>query len=297
MAPLSSMWLGALRVHQGRPDEALELLSPATRPGPSLGHPFATVYAHLARCHALALRGRAADALAAFDVAGVEIDRQQAHRFAGRTENYRAWVLRNLGAGEEADELNRRALEGAGRDGYAEATAHALVDLAESALARERLEEAAALVERVGGLDTEFVNRWRAELRARLLGARLALAHGAFDEASALATAVGEDARGLAVPRYVVLARLVLARCRFAAGEPEDLDEVGRLLERLDEVAGLEAWWLAAEVAAAAGVDRWRATAERHLAAVLGAAGPHADLLSRSAGNRLETLRITGRSG
>lgn len=297
IAPLSSMWLGALRVHQGRPDEALDLLSPATRPGPALGHPFAVVYAHLARGHALALKGRAWDALGAFGAAGAEIDRQQADRFAGRAENYRAWVLRNLGADEEADELNATALDAAERGGYAEAAAHALLDLAESHLGRGAVDDAAALVERAGSFGTEFVNRWRADLRSRLISARLALAQGSLDEASALAGAVSEDARELSASRYVVLARLVQARSRMTAGEPEDLDEVGRLLDRLVEVAGLEAWWLAAEVAAETGVDAWRVTAERHLATVARAAGPYADLLSRRAATRLERMSITGRSG
>jgi DNA-binding SARP family transcriptional activator/tetratricopeptide (TPR) repeat protein len=297
IAPLSSMWLGALRVHQGRPDEALDLLSPATRPGTSLGHPFAMVYVHLARGHALASKGRASDALAAFDAASAEIDRQQADRFAGRPENYRAWVLRNLGAGEEADELNWQALEAAEKGGYAEATAHALLDLAESRLRRGALEEAAALVGRVGSLGPVYVNRWRADLRARLLGARLALAHGSLDEAAVLAAAVGQDARALSASRYVVLGRLVHARSRVAAREPEDLNEVARLLDRLVEVAGLEAWWLVAELAGEAGVDAWMVTAERHLATLVRAAGPYADVLSRWAGPRLETIRTESRSG
>ena len=297
MAPLSSMWLGALRVHQSRHDEALDLLSAAARPGLSLGHPFAIVYAHLARGHALALKGCASDALTAFDAASAEIEHQQAYRFQGRPENYRAWVLRNLGADHEADELNGRALEAAGQGGYAEASAHALLDLAESHLGHGAPEEAAALVDRMGSLGTVFVNRWRAELRARLLSARLALAHGSFEEASALAAAVGEDAGALSSPRYVVLSRLVQARSRLAAGEPEDLDTVGRLLDRLGEVAGLEAWWIAAEVATETGVEAWGVTAERHLATLVRSAGPYADLLSRRAGTRLERMRITGRSG
>ncbi|MDP8929748.1 MAG: hypothetical protein M3O70_14550, partial [Actinomycetota bacterium] len=183
------------------------------------------------------------------------------------------------------------------RGGYAEATAHALLDLAESHLWRGALDEAAALVERVGSLGTEFVNRWRADLRSRLISARLALAQGSLDEASALAGAVSEDARAASASRYVVLGRLVQAHSRMAAGEPEDLDEVGRLLDRLVEVAGLEAWWLAAEVAAQAGVEGWRVSAERHLATLARAAGPYAELLSRRAGARLERTSITGRSG
>jgi DNA-binding SARP family transcriptional activator len=295
--PVASTWLGSLRVHQGRAGEALELLRPATRPGPALVHPFAAVHARLSTGHALALTGQAAEALAAFAEAEAEITRQGAGRFAGRAPNYRAWVLRNLGAGGEAEELNGAAADVAGRDGLREPLAHALLDLATARLDGGDLDGAAGLLERAGCGGEPFVNRWRSDLRARLLGARLALATGAAEEAWAAAEGLRDDARAQGAGRYVALARLLEARSRAAAGERVDVDAVGDVLRRLDRLAGMEAWWLTAEAAAALGVDPWWAAADRRLAALAAAAGPYAGTLTRWAGTRLESIRTVGRRG
>lgn len=297
MLLVASVWLGALLVHRGRAEEALELLRPATRPGAALEHPFAAVHAHLATGHALALTGRAAAALAAFERAETEIARQGNARFAGRSQNYRAWVLRNLGAHDEARDLNLGALETAERGGHAEALAHALLDLADADLLRGDLDGAAALLDHASSQPGDFVNRWRCDLRARLLGARLALAREAAEEAWVAAEALGEDARAAGASRYGALARLVEARSRAAVEEPDDLDEVARVLDQLGAQAGMEAWWLAAEVAADLGVEAWSATAERHLGALVSAAGPYAGTLSGWAGARLDSMRTTGRRG
>ncbi|MCA1844508.1 MAG: AAA family ATPase [Actinobacteria bacterium] len=291
MLTVASVWLGALRVHQGRTGEALELLRPATRPGPALVHPFAAVHSHLASGHALALAGRASEALGAFAAADAEMAHQGSTRFAGRTGNYRAWVLRNLGAGEEAVELNLAALEAAERGGHQEALAHALLDLADAHLLRGDLDGAAALLDRARSQPPGFVNQWRSDLRARLLGARLALALGAAEDAWAGAEGVRNDARALEAPRYVALARLLQARSRPPAGEPDDLEEVDRVLGEIGALAGLEAWWLTAELAADLGVDQWSATADRRLGALVARAGDHAGTLRRWAGDRLESMR------
>lgn len=298
MLPVASVWLGALRVHQGRAEEALELLRPATRSGAALGHPFAAVHAHLATGHALAHSGRPSEALAAFDRAESEIARQGAARFAGRSDNYRAWVLRSLGAHDEAGELNLRAVEIAEAGSHAEALAHALLDLADANLLRGALDEAAALLDRADSQQPgQFVNHWRSDLRGRLIGARLALARGAAEEAWAAAEGLGEDARALGASRYVALARLVAAHSRAASGERDDLDEVGRVLDQLGALAGLEAWWLTAEAAADLHVESWLAAAEGHLGALVARAGPYAGTLSRWAGARLESMRTSGRRG
>lgn len=297
MLPVASVWLGALRVHQGRAQEALELLRPAIRPGPPLVHPFAAVHAHLATGHALALTGRPSEALAAFDRAESEVARQGAARFAGRSHNYRAWVLRNLGAHDEAHELNLRAVEIAEAGGYAEALAHALLDLADANLLCGALDEAAALLDRAGSQPGQLVNRWRSDLRGRLIGARLALARGAAEEAWAAAEGLGEDAHAVGASRYVALARLVAARSRAAAGERDDLDVVSRVVDRLGALAGLEAWWLTAEAAADLHVESWLAAAEGHLGALVARAGPYAGTLSHWAGARLESMRTSGRRG
>src|SRR5207237_1278839 len=62
-----SVWLGNLRVHQDRPEEALDLTEAATQPGLGAPNPFATMVGFIARGHALAQVGRFREALATFD--------------------------------------------------------------------------------------------------------------------------------------------------------------------------------------------------------------------------------------
>lgn len=53
----------------------------------------------------------AAEALPALDTSKTEIARRQARRYESSADNFRGWILRNLGALSEADERNRRAEE------------------------------------------------------------------------------------------------------------------------------------------------------------------------------------------
>jgi hypothetical protein len=66
-----------------------------------------------------------------------------------------------------------------------------------------------------------------------------------------------------------------------------DLNEVGQLLLRLDEVAGLEAWWITGEVAAAFGVDEWEDLARRRVSELRTRAGGYTGALEREARRRL----------
>jgi hypothetical protein len=54
--------------------------------------------------HALGALGKGAAALAALDGWEIEMDRPGASRFNGRSANFPAWVLRGLGATEQAHE-------------------------------------------------------------------------------------------------------------------------------------------------------------------------------------------------
>jgi hypothetical protein len=101
----------------------------------------------------------------------------------------------------------------------------------------------------------------------------------------------------MGVLRYVTLAELLESRARLGSGEPVDLDGIQTALDRLTEVAGLEAWWLTASLAQAAGVDAWMTLAERRVAELAGHAGPYAGTLGRTAERMLERMRITGRNG
>jgi hypothetical protein len=80
------------------------------------------------------------------------------------------------------------------------------------------------------------------------------------------------------------------ARARAALRMPVDHDDLDGVLARLPEYAGLEAWWMTAEVARELGVDRWRSRAEDGLAALAKRSGEHRESLLRSARSRLEAL-------
>jgi hypothetical protein len=217
----------------------------------------------------------------------------------GMLGNFRSWVLRNLGAEAAADEANERALEAASRlsdERYRiEPQAHSLLDLAEGRLRAGDLDGVRLYLTRVEPLQQiEHSLRWRHQLRSRLLEGRLALATGGPEAAEAAAVAVAEDAGRIGVARYVAAARLLEARARAAAGDALDLVAVGAVLEALPRLAGLEAWWLTAEMAAAAGVDAWWALAEERAADLAKEAGPHAEALRRYAAAKLERMRTRG---
>ena len=108
-------WLGVLRAHQSRTDEALALLRPAARGQIGVEHTSATMHALLFTGHAHALAGRPAQALAAFTRYTAEVERRQVPRFAGRAVNFAGWVLRNLGARQEALDHHHEALDGRAR--------------------------------------------------------------------------------------------------------------------------------------------------------------------------------------
>src|SRR6185503_4722766 len=108
--------------------------------------------------------------------------------------------------------------------------------------------------------------------RFAVLQARRALAAGEPDRAAVLAGPVVHDAAERGTRRYGTLAALTVARARATAGEPVDHAAVDAALAALDTCAGLEAWRVTAEVAAAAGVDRWWRDAERRAGALIAAA-------------------------
>ncbi len=104
----AAAWLGVLRSHQSKTGEALALLRPAARGQIGVEHTSATLHALLFTGHAHALAGNAAAALAAFSQYTAEVERRQVPRFAGRAVNFAGWVLRNLGAEQQALDLHQR---------------------------------------------------------------------------------------------------------------------------------------------------------------------------------------------
>jgi DNA-binding SARP family transcriptional activator len=289
----AAAWLGVLRAHQSKTDEALALLRPAARAQEGVEHTVATLHALLFTGHAHAAAGRPALALDAFARYTAEVERRQMPRFEGRAVNFAGWVLRNLGAADQAHDRHVQALElGQRGQGIPELTIAALQDLAEERVAagdpdgaRSRLEQAGALL---GG---NLVFGWRLELKHQLITARLALLCGEADSALATATGLQARAAALGVPRYASVARVLTRRARRALGLPVDLDAVAADLDLVEGSVAVEAWWWTGETAADFGVPAWLDAAADRAERLARQAGDHADGLRRAAARRLDRWR------
>jgi DNA-binding SARP family transcriptional activator/tetratricopeptide (TPR) repeat protein len=295
----AAAWLGVLRSHQSRVAEALALLRPAARGQIGVEHTSATLHALLFTGHAEALSGNGAAALAAFAQYTAEVDRRQVPRFAGRAVNFAGWVLRNLGATEQALDQHLEALALGGSEGRAELTIAALEDLAEVRLdaadpdgAAARLADAAAL------LSGDLVFGWRLAFKHQLLTARLALLLGDAEGAHSTARELARAASDLGVPRYASVARLIGQLAGRMLRLPADPAAVEADLDLLDRSAAIEAWRWTGELGAAFGRTSWLDRAEVRVGRLASQAGHHAAQLRQAADERLtEWRRQAGRTG
>ena len=289
---IASAWLGVLRSHQSRTEDALRLLRPATRPELAAEHTSAVLHALLFTGHAHALAGRPAAALDLFDRYTVEVDRRQVARFEGRGVNFAGWVLRNIAATGEAVERHQQALEISASSGGPELRVAALEDLAEERLQAGDLDAADVhLGAAASGLHGDLVFGWRLRFKLELLAGRAALAREDPQKALPLVQSLAVRAGELGVSRYASVARLLVHRARAAVGEPVDLDVVESDLAAVRRAVGIEAWWWVGEAAAAHRVPAWvdRAAAAVHeLARDAGERGP---ALRSAAAIRLDSWR------
>lgn len=284
---VASVWLGTLRSHQSRLAEALDLLRAATRPGGPPGQVGARLHALLFTAHALALSGQVAAALDTLSSYELEVERTQVLRFAGRAENFRAWILRSLGAHDEADELNQAAI--ASTTAIPETSIAAHLDLADGYLHVGDLDRAAAELDAAESrFAPDIVFGWRQHMKAHLHRARLQLALDRLVEAEALASELAGTAERLGVPRYAAPARLLVARARAHAGEPVDLDIVATDLDALDRVAALESWWITADVARTLRSDVLADRARDRAARLASGSGDRRESLLAYAGRSLD---------
>jgi len=284
----AAAWLGVIRSHQSRADDAIALLRPATRGQLGAEHTSATLHALLFTGHAHALAGRPALALAAFARYDDEVERRQAPRFGGRAVNFAGWVLRNLGARAEGLDLHREALEVGRQQGTPEVVIAALQDLAEHSVHAGDADGAQSLLaEALTLLDGDLVFGWRLELRHWLVSGELALLLGAADQASDLGCKLAERAAVLGVPRYLSAGRLLRHRADRMLGAPLDLDAVSADLDLLDGAMAMEAWWWTGEVAAELGVPAWLDRAARLAERLAASAGAHGDELRRALAVRM----------
>ena len=184
----AAAWLGVLRAHQSRVDEALALLRPAARGQVGAEHTSATLHSLLFTGHAHALAGQPALALDALTRYTAEVKRRQVPRFAGRAVNFAGWVLHNIGATAESLSHHYEALDAAAREGTAEVTIAALEDLAEHCLDAGDLDGAPArLAQARALLRGDLVFGWRLGLKHQLISARLALRQGEAGQALSIA--------------------------------------------------------------------------------------------------------------
>jgi DNA-binding SARP family transcriptional activator len=286
----AAAWLGVLRAHQSKTEEALALLRPAARAQEGVAHTAATLHSLLFTGHAYAMAGHPALALDAFSRYSAEVERRQVPRFAGRAVNFGGWVLRNIGAAEPAHDRHLKALElGQVGQGIPELAIAALQDLAEERVqagdadgAQSRLAQARALL--VGNL----VFGWRLELKHQLITARLALLRGDPEAALAAASELEARAAALGVPRYVSVARVLAHRARRALSLPVDLDVVAADLDRVEAAVAVEAWWWTGETAADLAVPAWLDLASERAERLARSAGDHADTLRQAAARRLD---------
>lgn len=285
---VAEVWLAQVRLHQGRPADALAAMArPMTEPD-SLAHPWAPLHLRFNRIIALGQLGRVSEALLVVAELDAVVEREGpvGARFAAPAANVGAWILRWSGRGEEADDRNLHAYQASGGDGgpcvdaHAEGHYVALLDLADGCLLRGDPAGAAALTDRLAPVDTwSGTMAWHQRHRLGLLRARLALAAGDRDTAAELASAVGADAASRGAGRYELLAGAVLGLADPFVPD----DRLGAVIDGLGRCAGLDGWPLVAALGVARRIDAWRTDAERRAAAVVAGAGRHGDAARRFA--------------
>ena len=201
--PVSEVWLGGLRVHQGRSREGVELVAPATSREAAAAHGYPALHAHpvlharLFSALGLAHLGRAEEALDAAAAIHSEEVRTGTTRWAGRADNTRGWILRGLGAWAEADEANRRGLERSAAIAIREAMCHAHLDLAAGALIAGDPDRATIEVAAAYDLGAGHSMAWRHRLRGHLYLGEIALAARDTDLAEQLAAEVADQPQGV----------------------------------------------------------------------------------------------------
>jgi DNA-binding SARP family transcriptional activator/tetratricopeptide (TPR) repeat protein len=289
----AAVWLSLTLVAQGPSERAYELARGADAVR-AQGQPLLEPHRGMALGRALAMLGRPAEAMAAFDQLAVTVERQHVTRFVGRAENYRGWVLRNLGALEEAEDATQQAWDAVGRlddIAAAEARGHAVLDLADARLRRGDLDGAARWLDEASRSQlAPHVMRWRFELRRDLNLGRLALSAGDPATAEQHAREVLEHARRVGVARFEVQAGLLLAQAAHGQGRQVDLADLERLVTALPIVAPLESWWQLAELSRGFGVDAWSRLAAERVATLATEAGEWADQLRAAASVTLAGL-------
>jgi DNA-binding SARP family transcriptional activator/tetratricopeptide (TPR) repeat protein len=290
-----------LMVHMGEAAEAVAAVeSSLSSPDESASTIYTPVHVHCAHGYALATLGRAGEALRVLKRASDEAQRRGLVRYASLGRNMSSWVLRNIGEVALAQERNSEARDGAHLAGYRELEVYAVLDPCDDDLASDDVESASRRMSEARVLMGEtYAYAWRHELRLLYLEARIALAQGraqaALDHAAHLvASAVDRSA-----PRYARLAEVMTLQARAALGAaPASEDRLRDLSAALSLVAGVEAWWLLADLGETSGVALCFELATQHQERLGGTLDPAARTrFGAYADARLDMIRTRGRTG
>ena len=283
---IADVWLAQVRVHQGRPADALAALAGPMVDPDRLAHPWAPLHLRFNRILALGQLGRVSDALRVAADLDAAVAREGAvgDRFLGPAANAAAWILRWSGRGDEADVRNLQALEttggvgGPSADAVAEGHYVALLDLADGCLLRGDAAGAAEFAQRLAPVDAwGGTMAWHQRHRLGLLRAQLALADGDTQAAAALAAAVAEDAARRGAGRYELLGLAVLG----VADPSVPAERLAAVVEGLGRCAVLDGWRPVAALARSRRSDAWRSASARMAAAVVAGAGAAGGQASR----------------
>jgi hypothetical protein len=280
-------WLAWLRVSQGQPEDTVGLVHVSDGTGLA-AYRYPNAYALMASTMANAMLGRPDRALTSLKLLESDIERMDAARWVPRSRNLRGWIARNLGEQAQGDDYNAEAVEVSRQNGLAEPLAHGLLDLAAGRLMVADTAGASELLAQAEHLEQqEHAFKWRHRLRRRLLENRLQLDSEQSETALAGALALAEDAAALGATRHALQARLLHAVAAHRLGQPPDPRQIETLLSALPRLAGLESWWLTAEMATEFDVAEWRALARTRVHELLAVAGPYEGSLRRAAAKRL----------
>jgi hypothetical protein len=290
---VAAVWRAVAMSLRDASAQAIELASNPVL-APARRSPLVEPYRLMAVGRAYAQLGRPVEALATFDELATVVERQHATRFQGRAANFRGWVLRNLGAADEAHESTQSTWDLLSDNtdvSLAEARGHSVLDLADGALRRG---DHAAAHEWLATVTTDdlspHVMKWRFDLRHLVLGARLALAVHDPDAAESLGHQVLDRAQSLGVRRYTVQGELLQLRVQAMRGDSVDRERLHTLANGLAEVAPLESWWVLAELAAETGDDSLSRLAADRVVVLGKESGPWADHLRAAAAQALDGL-------
>lgn len=290
-----------LKVHMGEVGLALSAVEASPDAKVDSGSTIYTpVHGYVAHGYALATCGRAGEALAVLERASAEGRRRGLTRYTALAVNMSAWVLRNIGEIHRARECNESALDGGRETGYRELEVYALLDPCDDPMAARDVDAAHVAIDAARlRMQDPYAYRWRNQLRVDLLEGRVALLRGNSGSAIDIAERLIAAATDRYAPRYTQLGEVLRLQARAAQGaEPPAADALTELSASLAAIAGLEAWWVMADLGASLGSEACFVLATEHrdrLAA-------HLDATERAvfldyAGTRLESTRTRGRTG